>query len=175
MRQLGPHCGRPDLRLDSNRLRFEPGRLRADEPAKEGNSPQTDQWSEMLEAPPGLSCDRLRRSSLVSAWSGWAALRGTELRLGSNRLRFEPGRLRADEPAKEGNSPQTDQWSEMLEAPPGFEPGNRGFAGHCLTTWLRRLKGKGAVRPEDAKPLFQERETGLEPATPTLARWCSTN
>ena len=26
----------------------------------------------------------------------------------------------------------------LLEAPPGFEPGNRGFAVRCLTTWLWR-------------------------------------
>ena len=25
-----------------------------------------------------------------------------------------------------------------LEATPGFEPGDDGFADHCLTTWLRR-------------------------------------
>jgi hypothetical protein len=25
------------------------------------------------------------------------------------------------------------------EAPPGFEPGNNGFAIRCLTAWLRRL------------------------------------
>ena len=27
-----------------------------------------------------------------------------------------------------------------MEAAPGFEPGNKGFAGLCLTTWLCRLK-----------------------------------
>ena len=27
-----------------------------------------------------------------------------------------------------------------LEAPPGFEPGNKGFADLCLTTWLWRHK-----------------------------------
>ena len=27
---------------------------------------------------------------------------------------------------------------EELEAAPGFEPGHRGFADHCLTTWLCR-------------------------------------
>lgn len=27
----------------------------------------------------------------------------------------------------------------VAEAPPGFEPGNNGFAIRCLTTWLRRL------------------------------------
>lgn len=26
--------------------------------------------------------------------------------------------------------------SGRLEVPPGFEPGNRSFAGSCLTTWL---------------------------------------
>ena len=33
------------------------------------------------------------------------------------------------------------------EAPPGFEPGNKGFAGLCLTAWLRRQK-RGATRLE---------------------------
>lgn len=28
----------------------------------------------------------------------------------------------------------------VLEATSGFEPLNNGFADHCLTTWLRRLK-----------------------------------
>ncbi len=28
---------------------------------------------------------------------------------------------------------------QVLEAPPGFEPGDKGFAGLCLTTWLWRL------------------------------------
>ncbi len=27
-----------------------------------------------------------------------------------------------------------------MEATPGFEPGNQGFADPCLTTWLCRLK-----------------------------------
>ena len=31
-----------------------------------------------------------------------------------------------------------------VEAPPGFEPGNRGFAVPCLTTWLWRRKKAGA-------------------------------
>ncbi len=26
-----------------------------------------------------------------------------------------------------------------MEAAPGFEPGNRGFADPCLASWLRRL------------------------------------
>ena len=28
----------------------------------------------------------------------------------------------------------------FMEAAPGFEPGNRGFADRCLTAWLCRLK-----------------------------------
>lgn len=46
-----------------------------------------------------------------------------------------------------------------LEATPGFEPGNSGFADRRLTTWLCRL---------------MERKTGFEPATLAMARRCST-
>ena len=35
----------------------------------------------------------------------------------------------------------------FLEAPPGFEPGNRGFAVHCLTTWLWRHLYKKRQKP----------------------------
>lgn len=28
----------------------------------------------------------------------------------------------------------------IMEATPGFEPGDQGFADPCLTTWLCRLK-----------------------------------
>jgi len=41
------------------------------------------------------------------------------------------------------NAPRAgeDWWGEEkeMEAAPGFEPGNKGFAGLCLTTWLCRL------------------------------------
>ena len=43
--------------------------------------------------------------------------------------------------------------------------GDKGFADLCLTTWLCRL-----IENKDK----MERKTGFEPATPTLARWCST-
>ena len=33
---------------------------------------------------------------------------------------------------------------DFLEATPGFEPGNQGFADPCLTTWLCRHMRKGA-------------------------------
>ncbi len=62
--------------------------------------------------------------------------------------------------------------SGSLEATAGFEPANKGFADPRLTTWPRRPGGprrrfsSGAAR--------MERETGFEPATPTLARLCST-
>ena len=45
------------------------------------------------------------------------------------------------------------------EVPPGFEPGNEGFADPCLTTWPRRL---------------MERKTGFEPATTGLGSQRST-
>ncbi len=64
---------------------------------------------------------------------------------------------------------------ETLEAPPGFEPGNKGFAGLCLTAWLRRQRKEGLHVLSDGLTPLPKRETGLEPATPTLARWCSTN
>ena len=34
-------------------------------------------------------------------------------------------------------------WVVGLEATPGFEPGDKGFAGPCLTTWPRRLNRDG--------------------------------
>ena len=61
----------------------------------------------------------------------------------------------------------------LLEAPPGFEPGNKGFADLCLTTWLWRLIKLRTRCIFTSCPLL-ERITGLEPATSTLARSRST-
>ena len=82
----------------------------------------------------------------------------------------------------------------LLEARVGIEPTNKGFADLCLTTWLPR-PGSDRARPvrrerhlsaslgpcevqldsEADRRFVLERETGLEPATSTLARSHSTN
>ena len=64
-----------------------------------------------------------------------------------------------------------------LEAAPGFEPGNRGFADRCLTTWLCRPKTGQGLEVRGKRQMNKEqmeRETGFEPATSTLARLHST-
>ena len=92
--------------------------------------------------------------------------------------------------------------SHILEAATGFEPVNNGFADRCLShlamppknveRWNGGTLEKWPVRhPKRPKveiywglPLFLssiipefvlERETGLEPATTTLATWSSTS
>ncbi len=81
--------------------------------------------------------------------------------------------------------------SSFFEAPSGFEPLHKSFADFSLTTWVRRHRiilstskrlffdytdnKSPATFSVTAAGLFVERETGLEPATSTLARLRSTN
>jgi hypothetical protein len=66
-----------------------------------------------------------------------------------------------------------------LEARVGIEPTHKGFADLSLTTWVPRL-GVGYLHPfhfEEkctAGRSYLERETGVEPATSSLARKHST-
>ena len=68
-----------------------------------------------------------------------------------------------------------------LEARVGIEPTHKGFADLSLTTWVPRLLRACAfthtrLNEEEciAGGLKLERETGVEPATSSLARRCST-
>ncbi len=68
-----------------------------------------------------------------------------------------------------------------LEAAPGFEPGMKVLQtsalplGYAAPPSTGREPGKGERKIEIPRLIpFVERETGVEPATPTLARWCST-
>src|ERR1700731_132966 len=69
----------------------------------------------------------------------------------------------------------TRQLQGRLEARVGIEPTYKGFADLSLTTWVPRpstLKKPSPARGFSIKNL--ERETGVEPATSTLARSRST-
>jgi hypothetical protein len=85
----------------------------------------------------------------------------------------------------------------LLEAATGFEPVNNGFADRCLSHLAMPPKSFGVLKywsdgvlgqlhrslfitpalQHSNTPVFHglERETGLEPATTTLATWGSTN
>ncbi len=63
-----------------------------------------------------------------------------------------------------------------MEATPGFEPGVKALQASALPL------GHVAIPQETKEPEVEtsgsevlERTTGFEPATPTLARWCSTS
>jgi hypothetical protein len=69
----------------------------------------------------------------------------------------------------------------MMEARVGIEPTHKGFADLSLTTWVPRLLRACAfthtrLKEEEciAGRLKLERETGVEPATSSLARKHST-
>ncbi len=62
---------------------------------------------------------------------------------------------------------QAEKACRNVEVPPGFEPGNKGVADLCLTTWLwHRENTKDAL----SRLLYMERKTRFELATFTLAR-----
>ena len=56
----------------------------------------------------------------------------------------------------------------FVEATPGFEPGNKGFADLCLTTWLCRHK-RGINFPRKKLAI----RNGLEPSTSSVTGWHS--
>src|ERR1035438_7041569 len=61
---------------------------------------------------------------------------------------------------------------KRLEARVGIEPTHKGFADLSLTTWVPRLVQWGYIENPRAAARVKilERETGVEPATSTLAR-----
>ena len=71
----------------------------------------------------------------------------------------------------------------MVEARVGIEPTHKGFADLSLTTWVPRLDcqvrlgAQAAMHssyPVFGMKVYLERETGVEPATSSLARKHST-
>ena len=62
---------------------------------------------------------------------------------------------------------------DHMEAKPGFEPGVKALQASALPLGHFALYAKGRLK--SALAHIMERTTGLEPATPTLARLCSTN
>ena len=57
----------------------------------------------------------------------------------------------------------------------GRSPATTGAERRPRTTWSGRTRFNKKGHPSDALFIKRERETGLEPAAPTLARSCSTN
>gem|GEM_PF-2495621 len=63
----------------------------------------------------------------------------------------------------------------ILEAAAGFEPANKGFADLSLSRLGTPPAGFKRSEPVIKNLKLMERATGFEPATPTLARLCSTS
>jgi hypothetical protein len=122
----------------------------------------------------GAAPNGAQRHSPVSAEEAWARIRGRR----DWPPRLEPGvliRAGVAVGGSEGVSCLT-LWRDCTQGAARIRTGDRGFAVLCLTTWPRRRMENGEARLLRVEPPHRsERETGLEPATPTLARWCSTN
>ena len=69
---------------------------------------------------------------------------------------------------------------DFLEAPPGFEPGRKGFADLCLTTWLwchikkwSGLRGSNPLPPPwQGGALPDELNPHISPALVVSTGWC---
>ena len=73
---------------------------------------------------------------------------GTEQASSDDRRRNSPAanRLKVGSAISKKETPSKRVFL-FLEAPPGLEPGNRGFAVRCLTTWLwRHISLAGGTR-----------------------------
>ena len=69
------------------------------------------------------------------------------------------------------NSPTYRRTVQKLEVPPGFEPGNEGFADLCLTTWLwHRIKKWSGRRDSDSRP--PPWQGGALPTELLPQKWC---
>ncbi len=60
---------------------------------------------------------------------------------------------------------------KKMEATPGFEPGNKGFAVLCLTTWLCRLTKKWSGR-RDLNPRPSPWQGDALPLSHFRINWC---
>ena len=72
------------------------------------------------------------------------------------------------------NGRPQDVHRKSMEAKPGFEPGVKALQASALPLG-HFADMQRAEKKESALKQAMERTTGLEPATPTLARLCSTN
>ena len=136
------------------------------------------------EAPPGLSCGRPagdpRSSPGGTVWSI-----GDQPGPLESNLRFcralRARRGRTPSARESGRRPQMESPRSLgdrgpvSEAPPGFEPGIEDLQSSALPLGHGAENARGAGSSCCRPPPSRERETGLEPATPTLARLCSTN
>ena len=112
----------------------------------------------------------------------WGARLPRSVRSPQTKKRRSSERRNKDWSGQRGSNPRPPPWQGgALPTEPcpriwrreQIRTGGEGFAGPCLTTWPSRHYQKKPARKRASNEL--ERTTGLEPATPTLARWCSTN